>query len=98
MNGVSTHTHDPISRGEFTEVVALRNCELCNNNFWEDSLNPFQDYERVCETCIALTEQEDKENNDFANGRASMAQEILQNVSESISKTDLIKLISRLQA
>lgn len=62
MNGVSTHTHDYIAIGGYKEEkITLKSCELCAGRFWTDSLNPFKDYDMVCEECIRLSEEQDKE-------------------------------------
>lgn len=103
MNGINSHTHDYIAIGGYKEEeITLKSCELCAERFWTDNLNPFQGYDRVCETCIALTKQEDSENalyeRGVTDGRIELAQQILDQATNTMTKADLIKLISRLQA
>lgn len=103
MSGVNSHTHDYIAIGGYKEEeITLKSCELCAERFWTDNLNPFQGYDRVCETCIALTKQEDSENalyeRGVTDGRIELAQQILNESPDTMTKADLIKIISKLQA
>lgn len=97
MNGINSHTHDPICRGEYQEAVTLTNCDVCNERFWTDSLRPFQDDEKVCEACIHLIEEQDKKETDFERGRSSLAIELLENL-EGDTRKIVSETISRLQA